>query len=177
MSNPVPTDSADTAITSESPQYPYVDYPPYSQQQLHDLLTHLVNISGSDLASALSSLTEPTLYALAAALAISNQTTHPYVAKAATRPLREELRWRAARAMGTDPSGPTRRGRLVQMAGTFTTLTIAGASPLQRTKLLGVCPFCASHDFQLMLPTVRWRCFSCHRDGGLLEFAEHLLEI
>ena len=174
--NAHPTDSLENANPAAAPQYPHNHYPPYSRQYLHDLLEHLHDVSGGDLAGRLPSLTEPALYALAAAVTLNDGLVLQVRRDALAPSLRDELRWRACRAMGTDPTGPVRRGRLIQMVSTFTTLTVAGVSESQRHKLVGTCPFCGSAKFQLMLSSVRWRCFTCEHDGGLLEFAESLLE-
>jgi len=88
-----------------------------------------------------------------------------------------ELRWRNCKAMGTDPTGPVRRGRLIQLVATCTILDRAGASSLRRDNLAGDCPFCGASEFRVFLPAVRWRCFACAREGALLEFAEVLLEM
>lgn len=171
------TDSSVATHGGESTSYfQEVQYPPYSLQYLHEMLTHLLNVSESNLASALPSLNEPTLYALAAALALDNPPIPVEVTAGLVGGLREELRWRDCHTMGTDPTGPVRRGRLVQMANTLTTLAAGGSSVLQRHKLVGVCPFCGEPEFQLFLRTVGWRCFACDRQGALLEFAECLLE-
>ena len=91
--------------------------------------------------------------------------------------LRQELRWRNCRAMGADPTGPVRRGRLLQLIGSFTTLSPAGASPLQHHRLRGDCPLCAGVDtLSVFLDRVRWRCFGCDRQGGLPEFAAAMLD-
>ncbi|MYC32002.1 MAG: hypothetical protein F4X64_02365 [Chloroflexi bacterium] len=159
-----------------SPQCPYVNYPPYTATYLRDLLAHLVSVSAGNPASLLTSLSEPGLYALAAAL----RSVAGYDPLRNDDNLRDsliaELRWRNCKAMGTDPQGPVRRGRLVQLVASCTLLSVAGASSLQRQKLSGECPFCSAPDFRVFLPTVHWRCFACDRQGSLLEFAESLLE-
>ena len=173
------TDSAQTTGSIEwAGPYPAVRYPPHTRQYLRDFLAHLLNVSHGDPSPALPTLTEPSLYTLAAALAHAGESE----ADAPGIPglhdaLATELRWRDCRAMGTDPTGPVRRGRLIQMAETFTPLTVAGASAPQRAKLAGRCPFCASPSFQVFLPQVRWRCFECDRQGALPEFAESLLHM
>ena len=130
-------------------------------------------MSRGDLISALPGLSEPGLYTLTAALA---QGCHSGpLADGLADAIIAELRWRNCRAMGTDPAGPVRRGRLIQIVGAFSKLGTLGASSLQRQKLGGRCPFCQTEAFQVFLPTVRWRCFGCERGGGLLEFAEQLL--
>ena len=91
--------------------------------------------------------------------------------------LRQELRWRNCRAMGCDPAGAVRRGRLLQLIGSFTTLSHAGASPLQRHRRRGDCPLCAGPaTLSVFLDRVRWRCFGCDRQGGLPEFAAAMLD-
>ena len=173
-----PTDSAGIRDDGgeSAPQYPYIEYPPYTREYLHELLAHLVNVSGGDPAAALPTLTEPTLYALAAAVALRCGSEPERRTDGLARPLLAELRWRDCRDMGTDAAGSVRRGRFIQMVTTLTTLTTAGASSLQRHKLTGDCAFCGASEFQALLPTVSWRCFACGRQGGLLEFAEHLLQ-
>ena len=175
--NASPTDSARPfPDVDASTQYPYVHYPPYSRQYLGELPQHLVNVSGGDPVAVLPSLTEATLYALAAATVLTNPSLPGYATGGLIDPLRAELRWRNCRTMGADPVGPVRRGRLIQMASTFTNLTRVGASPLQRYTLVGRCPCCDASAFRLFLPSVYWRCFACDREGALLEFAEHLLQ-
>ncbi len=176
---------ADSASVADDPQaathWPVTVFPPHTDDLLRDYFAHLVNMSRDDLIAVLPGLSEPGLYTLAAALARGSHRAADAAANGpATAGLAEalvaELRWRNCRAMGTDPSGPVRRGRLLQMVGAFTGLRRVGASSLQRGKLAGRCPFCAAESLQVFLPSVRWRCFSCQRDGGLLEFAESLLE-
>lgn len=177
------TDSASVANDSQAAeQWPAAVYAPHTDQYLRDFLDHLVNVTQGELIAALPGLSEPGLYTLAAALAQGRRSGPDATAGgAATEGLADalisELRWRGCRAMGTDPAGPARRGRLLQMAGTFTELGALGASSLQRQKLAGRCPFCAAEWFQVFLPSVRWRCFGCGRGGGLLEFAEELLTV
>ena len=154
-------------------QWPFTVYPPYADQELRGFFAHLVNVSRGDLVAALPGLSEPGLYTLAAALARGSYDGP--LADGLADALIADLRWRNCRAMGTDPAGPVRRGRLIQMVGAFTELRRLGASPLQRQKLAGQCPFCDGESFQVFLPSVRWRCFGCERGGGLLEFAEQLL--
>lgn len=159
-----------------SPQCPYVHYPPYTTTYLRDFLAHLVSVSAGNPVSLLTSLSEPGLYALAAALGsgVGNDLLrHDDNLREA---LIAELRWRNCKAMGTDPRGAVRRGRLVQLVASCTSLSVAGASSLQRQNLSGECPFCSAPDFRVFLPAVRWRCFACDRQGALLEFAESLLE-
>ena len=173
-------DSSVADATGE--QFPGTYYPPYPADYLRELLAHLINVSHGDCAAALPSLSEPGLYALAAAIAIGRRDGAAGEAAAApahgipTAALVAELRWRGCRGMGVNPVGATRRGRLVQLLTTFTPLQAPGASPLQRSKLAGACPFCGSPEFQVLLESVRWRCFGCHRAGALLEFAEQILD-
>lgn len=91
--------------------------------------------------------------------------------------LRRELRHRNGRAMGSDPAGAVRRGRLLQLIGSFTTLSRSGASPLQRNRISGDCPLCdGAATLSVFLESVRWRCFACDRQGGLPEFAAAMLD-
>ena len=156
-------------------QFPYVHYPPYSGEYLRDFLAHLVSRFGGDVASAVPSLGEPGLYALSAAIALGIHENQFHAGDHLRDALIAELRSRNGKGMGTQPRGSVRRGRLVQIAATCTTLTVAGASSLQRHNLAGACPFCGAPDFRVFLPAVRWRCFACGRQGALLEFAENLL--
>ena len=175
------TDSASIADYSElAAQWPFTDYPPQTARELRDFFAHLVNVSQGDLIAALPGLSELGLYTLTAALGRGchfdpNSMASGPSTEGLADALISELRWRNCRAMGTDPTGPVRRGRLMQLVGAFTELRTLGASSLQRQKLAGRCPFCASESFQVFLPSVRWRCFGCERGGGLLEFAEQLL--
>lgn len=91
--------------------------------------------------------------------------------------VRRELGWRSCRAMGHNPTGAVRRGRLLQLIGSFTTLARRGASPLQRNRVSGDCPLCGgSATLSVFLDSVRWRCFGCGRQGGLPEFAVAMLD-
>ena len=161
--------------------WPSVDFPPYTDQLLGDFLARLSSLAAGNLADGLSTLSEPGLYALAAALARSgfpgDRASVPHDAADVVPALLAELRRRGCRGMGTNPTGPVRRGRLLQLIGPFTSLTTSGAAPSQRDKLAGECPFCASgSSFQVSLSQVSWQCFSCARQGALPEFAERLLE-
>ena len=172
-----PTDSATETLNPDPPSlYPYVHYPAFSPQYLRQLLDRLHSLSHGDLAGVLPSLNEPTLYALGAALSLPDPERSVEIAGDLHVRLGEELRFRGGRTMGSDPTGQVRRGRLIQLAATFTTLSVAGVSALQRHTLAGLCPFCRVARFRLFLPSVLWHCFACHRDGALLEFAEQLLE-
>ena len=156
-------------------QCPYVQYPPYTATYLRDFLAHLVSLSAGNPVSLLTSLSEPGLYALAAALGSGVNDNLLRHDGNLCDSLIAELRWRNCKAMGADPRGPARRGRLVQLISSCTSLSVAGASSLQRQNLAGECPFCSAPDFRVFLPAVRWRCFACDRKGALLEFAEQLL--
>ena len=184
------TDSGDIPRRSEpAAEWPATVFPAYADQYLRDFLAHLLNVSQGSPAAILPTLSEPSLYTLAVALARVRPALSPDAPATdalatdglATSTdglpdaLLAELRWRNCRAMGTDPAGPARRGRLLQIIGAFGQLRTLGPSPLQRHKLAGRCPFCQSAMFQVFLPSVRWRCFDCQRGGGLLEFAECLL--
>ena len=170
-----PIDSYTSAIAAHSDaEYPSVHYPPYTELYLHDLLAHFVTASHGNPVGVLPSLNESGLHALTAAIVKRNDpnvSSPEFVAA-----LLAEIRWRGCRTMGGDPTGPVRRGRLIQTVSTFTPLNTLGASPLQRDQLAGQCPFCGENVFRVSLASVRWRCFACQREGGLLEFAEGLLE-
>lgn len=155
---------------------PIIHYPPYCEQRLRELLNHLAEVCGGDPAGILPSLTEPALYAFTAGLALLDRD-HKCWTPDLTVALLAELRWRNCRTMGSDPTGQVRLARLIQMVSAFTTLSGTGVSSLLPRKLIGDCPLCESSQFQVFLPVVRWRCFNCDRRGGLLEFAEQLLQI
>ena len=163
-------------LDESSLQCLYVQYPPYTATYLRDFLAHLVSVSAGNPVSLLTSLSEPGLYALAAALSSVTGDSPLWHDDNLRESLIAELRWRNCKAMGTDPRGAVRRGRLVQLVASCTSLSVAGASSLQRQNLSGECPFCSAPDFRVFLPAVRWRCFACDRQGALLEFAESLLE-
>ena len=142
-------------------------------------------MSNGDLASGLTALSSAGLYTLVVALAgaagvgrgswnadrrILDQLP------AAAPALLAELRRRDYRGLGDDPTGPVRRGRLLQLAGAFTTLSEPGGATRQRQKMSGACPFCGDPaSLQVSLPAVTWHCFGCEKSGGLREFAECLL--
>lgn len=170
-----PIDSCTSTISREAEgEYPIVHYPPHTETYLRDLLEHFVSVSHGDPTAILPSLNEPGLYALTTAIAKRNE---PDLASGDFfDALKAELRWRGCRRMGADPTGPVRRGRLVQMVSSITPLEVSGASSLQSDKLAGVCPFCGEPALRVFLAAVRWRCFSCNREGGLPEFAEGLIE-
>ena len=185
----------DTAGGFDAPGAPpVVSYPPYTTAQLQDFVRRTAAALGGSAQASLASVSEPGLYALTAAL-FSLARRHP--APTAGRSglpgnglpdaglndtglvseLRQELRWRNCRAMGRDPAGAVRRGRLLQLVGSFTTLSRSGASPLQRHRVSGDCPFCGgAATLCVFLAGVRWRCFGCHRQGGLPEFAAAMLD-
>ena len=174
--HPYPDSFPTQDIDEAAAQFLYVHYPPYAATYLRDFLAHLVSISVGGPASVLPSLNEPGLYTLAAALGHEGREEQFRAGENLRDALISELRRRNCKGMGTEPQGPARRGRLVQLVATCTTLTRAGASSLQRHNLAGACPFCGAPDFRVFLPPVRWRCFACGRQGALLEFAEHLLQ-
>lgn len=164
------------ADDDRAPSCAVAEFAPYDVAQLRRVIARFLALSGAGgAAAALPTLPEPGLYALAAALA------HPDLAGVA-RPadladaLGSEIRCRSGQGMGSDPGGPVRRGRLLQHIRIFTPLAAPGVSPLQRSKMLGGCPFCrAPASFQVSLPAVSWQCFACARRGGLVKFAECLL--
>ena len=175
------TDSATLlAFRDPASQLTHSDYPPFADAYLRGFLTQLVAASGNDLVSVLPSLTEPSLYTLAVAIFRRGDGDAGLPADLLADPplaaaLRDEIRWRNCRGMGTYPTGPVRRARLVQIVSSATPLSTMGASSLRQSKMAGTCPFCGDPSFRVMLTAVRWRCFACERDGGLPEFAEHLL--
>ena len=164
-----------------SPHWPAASFPPLTDQRLRQFLERFSALAGNNLANGLSSLSEPGLYALAAAVArAAALEPEPPIAdqfSAMIPSLLAELRRRNCRGMGTDPAGSVRRGRLLQFIGAFTTLTSPVTSPREQTRLAGSCPLCnATSSLQVSLSAVTWQCFSCARSGALLEFAECLLE-
>ena len=164
-----------------SPHLPTANFPPLTDQRLREFLERFSALAGDNPANGLSSLSEPGLYALAAALARADALEpEPRIAdqfSAVVPSLLAELRRRNCRGMGTDPAGPVRRGRLLQLISAFAALTSPDTSRREQTKLVGACPLCnAESSLQVSLTTVQWQCFSCARSGALLEFAEYLLE-
>ncbi len=179
--------------------YPAVAYAPHTAAELRDFLVRLARESGGAMLASLPVVAEPTLYTLTAALYLFSRGPdnllestlisagfHPdaegidaesnWPARLLTD-LQAELRWRDCRGMGQDPMGGVRRGRLLQLVASFVELTTPGASSLHRHKLVGRCPLCTvDESLQVFLNHVRWRCFACNRAGGLLEFAEALLD-
>lgn len=171
-SAPLPIDSATFHKHADAERtWPEAAFPPLTDRYLRDFLTRLLSVKTGDLIAMLPTMGEPNLYILAVVVARYGRADAGLASA-----LLAELRWRNCRNMGADPAGPARRGRLLQLSNACTSLTVAGPSALQRDKLCGDCPFCgAGASFQVFLPQVRWRCFHCGRNGGVLEFAEQLL--
>ena len=187
MTTSLPTDSylfltGDDAAQTE---WPATQFPEYTDDHLTQFVDHLWAVSNGDLASGLTALSSPGLYTLAVAVAWAAGVGHgSWCADwrtrerltTATPALLAELRRRDYRGLGDDPTGPGRRGRLLQLVGAFTTLSQPGGTTRQRQKMSGACPFCGDPaSLQVSLPTVTWRCFGCDKSGGLREFAECLL--
>ena len=180
-----PATPIDSVLLSPEPEtapshLPTANFPPLTDQRLREFLERFSAQAGDSLANGLSSLSEPGLYALVAAVARADGLEpEPPIAdqfSAVVPSLLAELRRRNCRGMGTDPAGPVRRGRLLQLISAFTTLTSPGTSRREQTRLAGSCPFCnAESSLQVALSQVHWQCFSCGRSGALLEFAEYLL--
>lgn len=186
-------------------ELPAVSYLPYTPAQLQDFVRHSSMALSGAAEVTLAAISEPGLYTLTAALFSfcvarrHNPGAGPPAGTAglpdagvpdaalsdAALPdaalvdeLRQELRWRNCRAMGHDPAGAVRRGRLLQLIGSFTTLSPTGASPLQRHRRRGDCPLCGGvATLSVFLDRVRWRCFGCDRQGGLPEFAAAMLDV
>ena len=169
----------------EQREWPATRFPEYTDEHLTQFVDRLWAMSNGDLASSLPLLSNAGLYTLVVVLAraagagpgswdadrrICDQL------QAATPALLAELRRRASLAMGDDPTGPIRRGRLLQLVGAFTPLSQLGGTTRQRQKMQGACPFCDEPaSLQISLPGVTWRCFECGQSGGVHEFAECLL--
>lgn len=200
-------DAANDAIAGElaaPPELPAVPYPPYTPAQLQDFIRRSSMALSGAAEVTLAAISEPGLYTLTAAMFSfcvarrPNPGAGPPAGTAAlpdaglpdaglpdaalpgaalVDELRRELRWRNCRAMGHDPAGAVRRGRLLQLIGSFTTLSPTGASPLQRHRRRGDCPLCGGvATLSVFLDRVRWRCFGCDRQGGLPEFAAAMLD-
>ena len=195
-------DIADNDIDGElaaHSELPAVSYPPYTPAHLQDFIRRSSTALSGAAEVTLAAISEPGLYTLTAALFSFCVARRPnpgaippdgtaglpdaelpaagLPSPALVDELRQELRWRNCRAMGADPAGAVRRGRLLQLIGSFTTLSSAGASPLQRHRLRGDCPLCAAPaTLSVFLASVRWRCFGCDRQGGLPEFAAAMLD-
>lgn len=187
MTSSLPTDSYLflTGDDAELTEWPATPFPEYTNERLTQFVDHLRAVSNDDLASGLPLLSNAGLYTLVVVSARAAGLGHsPWkVARcirdqlpAAAPALLAELRRRDCRGMGDDPTGPVRRGRLLQLVGAFTLLSQPGATARQRRKMQGDCPFCSDPaSLQVSLPAVTWRCFRCERSGGLREFAECLL--
>ena len=187
MTSSFPTDSylylaGDDA---EPAEWPATRFPAYTDERLTQFADHLWAMSNGYLASGLPTLSIAGLYTLVVVLARAAGVGHgSWTADAritdqlpaATPALLAELRRRDCQGMGYDPTGPVRRGRLLQLVGAFTPLSQLGATTRQRRKMRGACPFCSDPaSLQVSLPAVTWRCFECGQSGGLREFAECLL--
>ena len=184
---PAPNSAQDAAAIADEFDAPdawdelsAVSYPPYTTAQLQDFMRRISTALPGTTEITLAAVSEPGLYTLTAALfAFANRNADPPAGRAAAliAELCRELRQRNGRAMGSDPAGPVRRGRLLQLIGSFTTLSRAGASPLQRHRISGDCPLCAGpKTLSVFLASVRWRCFACDRQGGVPEFAAAMLD-
>ena len=187
MTSSFPTDSYLFLTGDETGQteWPATHFPEYTDEYLTQFVDHLWAMSNGYLASGLPTLSIAGLYTLVVVLARVAGVGHgswtadaritdqlPAVAPA----LLTELRRRDCRGLGDDPTGPVRRGRLLQLVGAFTPLSQPGATTRQRRKMRGDCPFCDEPaSLQVSLPSVTWRCFECGQSGGLREFAECLL--
>ena len=187
MTSSFPTDSYLflTGDDAEPAEWPATPFPEYTDERLTQFVDRLWAMSNGDLASSLPLLSSAGLYTLVVVLAktagvgqgswsadrrIRDQLP------ATTPALLAELRRRDSLGLGDDPTGPVRRGRLLQLVGAFTLLSQSGATTRQRRMVRGACPFCdAGASLQVSLPAVTWRCFGCERSGGLREFAECLL--
>ena len=187
MTSSFPTDSYLFLTGDEAGQteWPATHFPEYTDEHLTQFVDHLWAMSNGDLASGLPTLSIAGLYTLVVVLARAAGVGHgSWTADAriteqlpaATPALLAELRRRDCRGLGDDPTGPVRRGRLLQLVGAFTPLSQPGATTRQRRKMRGDCPFCDEPaSLQVSLPSVTWRCFECGQSGGLREFAECLL--
>ena len=188
MTSSFPTDSYLflTGDDAEQTEWPATRFPEYTDERLTQFVDHLRAMSNDDLASGLPALSSAGLYTLVVVLAKAAGVGHgSWTADAriteqlpaATPALLAELRRRDCQGMGYDPTGPVRRGRLLQLVGAFTLLSQLGATTRQRRKMRGDCPFCNANRRRCWsrYPAVTWRCFECDRSGGLREFAECLL--
>lgn len=187
MTSSCPTDSylfltGDDAAQTECPA---TQFPEYTDEHLIQFVDRLWAMSNGDLASGLPVLSIAGLYTLVVVLARAAGVGHgSWIADAriaaqlpaATPALLAELRRRDYRGLGEDPTGPVRRGRLLQLVSAFTPLSQLGSTARQRRKMRGACPFCGQPmSLQVSLPSVIWCCFECGQSGGLGEFAECLL--
>ena len=187
MTGSFPTDSylflaGDDA---EQAEWPATHFPDYTDERLTQFVDHLWTMSNGDLESGPPVLSIAGLYTLVVVLAKAAGIGHgSWTADAritaqlptVTPALLAELRRRDCRSLGSDSTGPVRRGRLLQLLGAFTSLSQPGSTARQRQKMQGACPFCGQRaSMQVSLPSVTWRCFECSQSGGLREFAECLL--
>ena len=187
MTSSFPTDSYlfITGDDAEQTEWPATRFPEYTDEDLAQFVDRLWAMSNGDLTSGLPVLSAAGLYTLVVVLARAACFGHGSWSAdrricdqlpAATPALLAELRRRDCRAMGDDPTGPVRRGRLLQLVGTFASLSQPGGTTRLRQKMHGDCPFCGKQtSLQVSLPAVTWRCFECGQSGGLREFAECLL--
>ena len=187
MPSSFPTDSYLYLVGDDDTpaEWPATPFPEYTDDHMTQFVDHLWAVSNGDLASGLPVLSSAGLYTLvvvsarAAGLEPGPWTVDRRIREqlpAIAPALLAELRRRDSRSMGDDPTGPVRRGRLLQLVGAFTPLSQPGATTRQRSKMSGACPFCAEPaSLQVSLPKVTWRCFGCDQSGGLREFAECLL--
>ena len=184
---------ADAAV-----DYPATSFPLHTGASLQDFLVRLAMASANVSAPSLAMVSEPNLYTLIAAVfrfgrnsgadleaALGSAGFIPDGPDSGTgrawatllSDLRAELRWRNCQSMGKNPTGPVRRGRLLQLVGSFTTLARYSASPLHLHRRSADCPLChAPATFCVFLASVQWRCFACDGCGGLPEFADQLLD-
>lgn len=186
-SEPFPTDSFLLCQWEDggSTEWPAVEFPEFSDEYLGQFVAHLWSAPDGDAPPGLEALSVLGIHTLAAALARAaglgenpqSRGTHDAgrLTSAAAATL-AELKRRDCVDLGDDPTGPERRGRLLQLVGAFTSLHALGITTHQRQKLRGACPFCTgTQSLQVSLPGVSWRCFSCEQGGGIREFAECLL--
>ena len=183
----IPTDSVALPAAEEAEwmEWPSAPFPEYTHDRLREFAHYLLSASDGDLSAGLPALSSSGLYTLLVVVArtagVGGEPTTLDRRIAAQLPavtpaLCAELRRRDYRGLGDDPTGPVRRGRLLQLVGAFTPLAPFGATFHQRQKMLGACPFCSGAEMlQVSLPAVTWRCFGCDQSGGLREFAECLL--
>ena len=187
MTSWLPTDSYLylTGDDAEHTEWPATRFPEYTDEHLTQFVDRLWAVSNGDLVSGLPALSGAGLYTLVVAMAWAAGVGHGSWSvdqrirdqlPAATPALLAELQRRDSQALGDDPTGPVRRGRLLQLVGAFTTLSQPSGATRQRQKMSGACPFCDEPaSLQVSLPTVTWRCFGCEKSGALREFAECLL--
>ena len=187
MTSSFPTDSYLflTGDDAEPTEWPATRFAEYTDERLTQFVDHLWAVSNGDLASGLPVLSIAGLHTLVVALAraagggqgswsADRRIRDQLLATAPA--LLAELRRRDYRGLGDNPTGPVRRGRLLQLVGAFTSLSQPGTTARQRQQMRGACPFCNEPaSLQVSLPAVTWRCFACDQSGGLREFAECLL--